>query len=806
MLRMRTLLIVPLLVLAFAGCPDGGTTNDSGGSAGSRDMTAPPGGSGSSRDMTAPSVPTGLIAAAAGSTGINLSWDPSTDNIGVTAYIVLRDGAQVATPAATNYADTGLSAASVYNYTVFARDAAGNMSTPASVSGMTASASSDSTPPTTPSNLVAFAIGEGRIDLTWNTSTDNVGVTGYRLERCTGFGCTLNFAQISAPPALIYSDTSSLLPSSTYGYRVRATDGAGNFSGFSSIAYATTQAASGTTLPVGTLTHDGPATPEQISLILPVTGALSLTATATVRYKPTSSPTWITGHPLYRIRPSLSLAPSVGVVPEAFAWPIIDVTPGTSYDVEVTVASGTVANIKTLTHTTRALPAAAGAPNKFANSAATIASQFASLNPGDVLEIANGTYNVSGLVLNRSGTVGNPIYIRGQSRAGVVLSNASRVLQIQNASHVIIENMTLRGSGVDSGTAASSLGIAFYDGTPDQTRITVRNITMIGVDSAIGANKEISEFLAYDNTLSGNNTWTPALIDTNATWNDDGIRIPGFGNCVFNNTMRGFGDSMSFAQHSTQVIGVHFYRNDVLMGGDDGTEVDEAMRNITFYDNRLRNTMTFISLDPLFGGPFVAARNISINTGRGPFKFNNQNTGHFIYNNTIVRTEGRTGWGWNQSNNGDQEAWGFRNNLFVYRGSNGLMAFEPSGNSTIDFTHNSWYQNSSVWWSNSGGSFSSIAAAYLGLPATTPVFSGQIRRHEQDNITVSNPWTVVVAMGADYYTEVLVAYTPALSPGSTPKNSGVVIPNITDGFAGGAPDRGAIIEGRPIPQYGDRSP
>ena len=70
---------------------------------------------------------------------------------------------------------------------------------------------------------------------------------------------------------------------------------------------------------------------------------------------------------------------------------------------------------------------------------------------------------------------------------------------------------------------------------------------------------------------------------------------------------------------------------------------------------------------------------------------------------------------------------------------------------------------------------------------------------------MSNPWTTAITLGPDYHTEVTVDYTPALAPGTAPKNSGVVIPNITDGFAGGAPDRGAIIEGRPVPQYGDRS-
>jgi hypothetical protein len=33
-----------------------------------------------------------------------------------------------------------------------------------------------------------------------------------------------------------------------------------------------------------------------------------------------------------------------------------------------------------------------------------------------------------------------------------------------------------------------------------------------------------------------------------------------------------------------------------------------------------------------------------------------------------------------------------------------------------------------------------------------------------------------------------------------------VIPNITDGFSGAAPDRGAVIAGRPVVAYGDRNP
>ncbi len=60
------------------------------------------------------------------------------------------------------------------------------------------------------------------MNLNWTASTDNVGVSGYRVERCQGAGCT-NFAQVGTPTATAYSDT-GLAPSTTYRYQVRAVD------------------------------------------------------------------------------------------------------------------------------------------------------------------------------------------------------------------------------------------------------------------------------------------------------------------------------------------------------------------------------------------------------------------------------------------------------------------------------------------------------------------------------------------------------------------------------------------------------
>ena len=103
-----------------------------------------------SADTTPPTTPTGLTAAAAGSTGANLSWSASTDNVGVTGYIVRRNGVQIATPGSRSYADTGLSAATTYSYTVAARDAAGNVSPNSASVNVT-------TPPSPPSNSAGLA-------------------------------------------------------------------------------------------------------------------------------------------------------------------------------------------------------------------------------------------------------------------------------------------------------------------------------------------------------------------------------------------------------------------------------------------------------------------------------------------------------------------------------------------------------------------------------------------------------------------------------------------------------------------------
>jgi hypothetical protein len=78
-------------------------------------------------DITPPSAPSRLVATP-GVGEVALSWDPSSDNVGVAGYKVYRNGVQAATTAQTSYTDTALTRGTSYAYRVAAYDAAGNVS------------------------------------------------------------------------------------------------------------------------------------------------------------------------------------------------------------------------------------------------------------------------------------------------------------------------------------------------------------------------------------------------------------------------------------------------------------------------------------------------------------------------------------------------------------------------------------------------------------------------------------------------------------------------------------------------------
>ena len=93
-----------------------------------------------SADTQAPSVPQGMAFTTITQTTVGLTWLPSTDNVGVAGYRLLRNGASVATVSTPGYTYVGLSCGTAYTFTLQAYDAAGNSSNGAEATGSTTTA------------------------------------------------------------------------------------------------------------------------------------------------------------------------------------------------------------------------------------------------------------------------------------------------------------------------------------------------------------------------------------------------------------------------------------------------------------------------------------------------------------------------------------------------------------------------------------------------------------------------------------------------------------------------------------------
>ncbi len=211
-------------------------------------------------DTIDPSTPTGLAAAAASPSQINLSWSASTDDVAVTGNRVYRNSVLLATLGDVNtYQDTTVSASTTYSYTVLAFDGSGNASSQSPAAIASTPATVDTIPPLTPTGLAAVAVSAFEVGLSWSASTDNVAVTGYSVVRNGQPLVTLG-------NVTTYQDT-PVFAGNTYIYTIRALDGAGNASGASAAASATTPSIPDTTAPTNPGNLNGNAvSPSQIDL------------------------------------------------------------------------------------------------------------------------------------------------------------------------------------------------------------------------------------------------------------------------------------------------------------------------------------------------------------------------------------------------------------------------------------------------------------------------------------------------------------------------------------------------------------
>ncbi len=196
-----------------------------------------------------PEAPAGLTATAVSTSQINLAWNAVA---GATGYTVERAASANAAfvkigstnAGVTTFANTGLAASTAYYYRVYATNAAGS----SNYSNVANATTQTPLPelPEAPAGLTATAVSTSQINLAWNAVA---GATGYTVERAPSANGA--FAKIGNTNAGVTTFANTdLAASTTYYYRVYATNAAGN-SNYSNVADATTEKAADKSSPSG---------------------------------------------------------------------------------------------------------------------------------------------------------------------------------------------------------------------------------------------------------------------------------------------------------------------------------------------------------------------------------------------------------------------------------------------------------------------------------------------------------------------------------------------------------------------------
>ncbi|MCU4767483.1 lytic polysaccharide monooxygenase [Bacillus toyonensis] len=188
-------------------------------------------------DTEAPSIPNGIQTQKVTANSIELTWNTSTDNVGVKGYQIFRNGEMIDTVPGTHFIDKKLQPSTEYSYTVKAIDAAGNVSKESTALKVkTTVEAPDTEAPTQPKGLHSMGTTASSVDLMWSPSDDNVGVDHYDIYR----EIEGTMKKIATSNTTSYMDN-NLLANKTYKYVVKAVDVAGNESVQSDIFTITTK-------------------------------------------------------------------------------------------------------------------------------------------------------------------------------------------------------------------------------------------------------------------------------------------------------------------------------------------------------------------------------------------------------------------------------------------------------------------------------------------------------------------------------------------------------------------------------------
>ncbi|MCC6632699.1 MAG: hypothetical protein IT482_11600 [Gammaproteobacteria bacterium] len=305
------------------------------------------------------------------------------------------------------------------------------------------------------------------------------------------------------------------------------------------------------------------------------------------------------------------------------------------------------------------------------------------------------------------------------------------------------------------------------------------------------------------------------------------VSIYGGGHVLAYNRVRGFHDALDHATYGAPdgwpdtpadrlPAGIDIYNNDVNVMHDNCFETDGSVRNVRVMRNRCFNAVLgAMSPQPVFGGPVYFIRNVVYNAWWGPVKIHGEPSGIYYLNNTYVGEFRQIMAASNMH---------LRNNLILGQGtqqrvfsldtytnysSSDYNGFRPNPGSAQSFAWNSppfsevrnFYPER-----RAEGLTGQTAPLVQRAFATLTEYSKATGQDAHSRLVDYDVFVNAKAPDFSDPTHVVAVDSVDLQlrKGAVAIDAGTVLPNITDGYLGRAPDLGAYEFGVPPPHYGPR--
>ena len=504
-----------------------------------------------------------------------------------------------------------------------------------------------------------------------------------------------------------------------------------------------------------------------------LSGDVNHNATVNVQYRIQGASAWKSGLPLVRVDNTYN--------GNGFAGSIFFLNPDTSYEVALDlsdpdggaenrmlmVATRPLPTLPTGGRIFHVVPGSGGGDGSATNPFKGIAAAQAVAQPRDIFLVHAGSYG------------GRPTFsVPGVARNYIVWKGAGdgEALFVDGlnfgASHVWVEGLTVRNQAY----ATFSLNCP--------SDVVVSKNFFFNNHYSIYLQRGGEGWYIADNTIVGDVDPASGSLD------GEGIELNGsFSACGANNHTVAHNSITRVADGiSTPGTNVDIFGNDIFDVSDDGIETDDGRTNVRVWRNRIHNAYhNGFSFQPQTGAPWYFIRNQVMNNTEDINKYRQWDRAVFLHNTfvhwqdlTYVREDG-------------QLMSISRNNLWISVLGGRIWGLSGSMDWRTDLNYDGfdWGGSASPFQLN-GVNYSSLAS----FTSSTGQEARGIRISHQTCIPAMNvPGNSPTTVPPQYLT--LAAGCPAI-------DAGAVLPNINDGFLGGAPDLGAYEYGAPLPIYGPR--